>query len=209
MLTKKNGKNRKIKKTPESVFFAKLHFFRQELVEHYAQDGTDCNVGNGKGFCNLDAAGQAQAADQHNGYDHQIAAMREVQLGFYQRAHTDGGNHAKQDDGYAAHNRAWDGGKEGLEYGENGGDAQGGGVVVFGNGQYTGVFTVSGVGRAAQEPGYHRGQTVAHQGTVQAGVFHKVLANYSAVSGDVADVFHEGNQSGRRDDEDSGKIEFR
>ena len=56
--------------------------------------------------------------------------------------------------------------------------------------QHTGVFTVGGVGGAAEEARQGGGDAVAHQGAVEAGIFDEVIAHGGGDGGHVADVFH-------------------
>ena len=75
--------------------------------------------------------------------------------------------------------------------------------------QNTGVFRISGAGRAAEETGNDGAETVTEKGAVETGILKEVLADNGAVGGDIAKVFHAGYDGDGSDGQNRGEAEFR
>ena len=183
----------------------------QQGVEQDAGDGGDGQTGQVDGHTGHHEGQtahrvEAQGADQDDSGDDQVAGVGEVHLVFHHVAHADGGDHAVQHEADAADDAGGDGVDDGIKLGaeaqhdgKHGGNADDQGIVDLGQGQHAGVFTVGGVGGAAQQAGHAGGQTVTQQGAVQAGVTDEVLAGGGADGSDVADVLHHGGQGDGHD----------
>ena len=79
-------------------------------------------------------------------------------------------------------------------------------VVDLAQCQHAGVLAVGGVGGAAQQTSHGGGQTIAHQGAVQAWVIDIVVANGGADGGNIANVLHHGSQCDGDNGEQSAEI---
>ena len=74
--------------------------------------------------------------------------------------------------------------------------------------QHAGVLAIGGVGGAAEHGGQRGGQTVAHQGAVQAGVLKEVALSGGGDGGHIADVLHHGGQGDGGHDQNGGHVEL-
>ena len=195
------------------VFLAELEVFAgQDGVEEDAHDGGDGQAGEGN-LTETDGAGAVGDTDgehQHEGGDDDVEGVGEVHSVLDDVTHTDGGNHTVEHEGDTADrgdgHRADDGrelGREGEEDGQAGGDAHHAGVEDLGDVEHAGVFAVGRVGGSAEQGSDHRGETVTHQGAMQAGLFQEVLVGRGGNRADVADVLDHRSQ-GNGDDGDDG-----
>ena len=178
----------------------------QDGVEQDADDGGDGQTGQIDG----DAAhheGQAahrveaQRRHQNDSSNDQVAAVGEVHPVLDHVADTDGRDHAVQHKADAADDAGGDGVDDGLKLGaeaqddgQHSGNADDQRVVDLAQCQHAGILAVGGVGGATQQAGHGGGQTIAHQGAVQAGVIDIVVADGGADGGDIANVLHHGSQ---------------
>ena len=190
----------------------------QDGVEDDARDGSDGQGGQGDGG-RADLEGQAvreaQAADQDDRSDDEVAAVGEFHVVLHHVPHADGGDHAVEDEAHAADDGGGDGvdqvgkgGGEGQNDGVNGRQPDHTGVVDAGEDQHAGVLAVSGVGGAAEQTGQGRGDAVTDQGAVQAGVLDEVLPHGSGDGGHVADVLHHGGDGDGGHDQDGGQVKL-
>ena len=160
-------------------------------------------------------AGEAQAAHQDDGGDDQVAGVGEVHPVLHHVAHTDGGDHAVEDEGHAAHDGRRHGvdqrrehGAEGQRQGVDGGQPDHPGVVHLGEDQHTGILAVGGVGGAAEDGGQGGGDAVADEGAVQAGLLNEVLPHGGGDGGHVADVLHHGGDGDGSHHQDGGEVKL-
>ena len=166
----------------------------------HSQTGqVDGNAANGK--ANAAHRVEAQCAHQNDGGNDQVAAVGEVHAVLHHVAHTDGRDHAVQHKADTADDAGGDGvddslklGAEAQDDGQHSGNTDDQRVVDLAQCQHAGVLAVGGVGGAAQQTSHGSGQTIAHQGAVQAGVIDIVVADGGADGGNIANVLHHGSQ---------------
>ena len=179
---------------------------RQDSVEQdacnrsHSQTGqVDGDTANGK--ANAAHRVKAQCAHQNDGGNDQVAAVGEVHAVLHHVAHTDSGDHSVQHKADTADDAGGDSVDDGLKLGaeaqddsQHSGNADDQRVVDLAQCQHAGVLAVGGVGGAAQQTSHGGGQTIAHQGAVQAWVIDIVVANGGADGGNIANVLHHGSQ---------------
>ena len=183
-------------------------------VEDDAHHGGHGQTGEADGadvYGTLGAGGYAQAQHQDKGGDDHVAGVGKVHLVLNHVAHAHGGDHSVEHQGHAADSC---GGHCGDQSGKLGAEAeddckQGGktddsGVIDLGQGQHTGVLTVGGVGRGAEEGGHGGSQAVAHEGAVEARLNQEVPFHGGGDGADIADVLHHGGYCQRYDGDAGG-----
>ena len=190
----------------------------EDGVEQDARQGGDGQAGErdgGAGHGEGDAAGEAQAAHQDDGGDDEVAGLGQVHVVLHDVAHADGGDHAVENEGHAAHDggghRADDVGhlgNKGEHDGIDGRQTDDPGVMDLGQDQDAGILAIRGVGGAAEHAGQGGGDAVAHQGAVQAGLLNEVLPHGGGDGGHVADVLHHGGQGDGGHHQDSGEVKL-
>ena len=153
---------------------------------------------------------EAQCADQDDSGNDQVAAVGKVHTVLDHIADTDRGDHSVQHKADAANDAGGDGvddslklGAEAQDDGQHSGNTDDQRVVDLAQCQHAGVLAVGGVGGAAQQTSHGSGQTIAHQGAVQAGVIDIVVADGGADGGDIAHMLHHGSQCDGDDGEQS------
>ena len=175
----------------------------------HSQTGqVDGDAANGK--ANAAHRVEAQCTHQNDGGNDQVAAVGEVHAILHHVAHTDGRDHAVQHKADTADDAGGDGVDDGLKLGaeaqddsQHSGNADDQRVIDLAQCQHAGVLAVGGVSGTAQQTGHGSGQTIAHQGAVQAGVIDIVVADSGADGGDIANVLHHGSQCDGDDSEQS------
>ena len=151
---------------------------------------------------------EAKRADQDDSGNDQVAAVGKVYTVLDHIADTDRGDHSVQHKADAADDAGGDSvddslklGAEAQDDGQHSGNADDQRVVDLAQCQHAGVLAVGGVGGAAQQTSHGSGQTIAHQGAVQAGVIDIVVADGGADGGDIAHMLHHGCQRNGDDGE--------
>lgn len=171
-----------------------------------AAQAEDDALGGAGAVFQADGQHQDQRRDQH------VAALGEVHLVLHHVPHAHGGDHAVEHQAHAAHGGGGHGHDDGREFraegqqnGKVGSQPDDQRIIDLAQGQHAGIFAIGGVGRGAEQGGDGGGQAVTHQGAVQAGVGHIILAHGGGNGAHIADMLHHGRQGNGRDGDDGGE----
>ena len=178
-----------------------------------AGDGGESHAAEGDG---AEADGSAaDTQDEDSSRDAQVAGLREVDMVVNQGTDTGGGDHAVQQDAYAAQNCLRNGTAQGIELGAEGeqghpqgAEADDGGRIQVGNSQNAGVLGVDGEGGTTEAAGEDGGNAAGEYRAVQAGLVGKVLADDGADRHNITDVLQTGNDGAGGDEGDGSPAEL-
>ena len=199
---------------------------RTELVVLAGENGIEDNTSDGsngqagKGHMGLadgegEAAGEAQAAHQNDGRNDEVTAVSEIHPVFHNVAHTDGGDHAVEDEADTADDGRRDGvdhhgksGREGQHNGIHRCQTDHTGIIDPAENQNAGVLTIGGIGGAAEKGGERGCDTIADKGAVEARILNEVLAHSGRDGGHISDMLHHGGNGNRRHNQNAGEVKL-
>ena len=158
--------------------------------------------------------GAAQTDDHDDRGHDEIGRFAVVHLAFHEHAQAGGGDHAEQQQAYAAHdgygNAADEFGElahEGKQNGHDGRTAEDPHAVDAGNGHDADVFAVCGVGSGAEEAGKDVGASVGKERAGKARILDEIPAHHVAGDEQMPDMFGQHHESCGSDDDDGVEVE--
>ena len=189
-----------------------------ESMEHEAHDHCD-DGGEGHAGQRYIAERQGhagQAGDEDDRRQDHVAVLAVIDVVVDQNAQTGGADHAVQQEGDAADDRAGDGLDEGGERADERADdgddcraADDAHRVDLGDRHNADVLAVGGGRDRTDEAGDHGREVIREQRAVQAGVLEQIAADDLARDELMADVLVRDDEDDRQDDQDGVDVELR